>query len=107
MLTSKEVITLKCPTKSEVRRSLHRLVELGLVKKEIRGGEEVFRADFSYVAKAKELIRKGVESHEAYLRAILEQAPGLCMKDALTIVAEHVHTSYDRQKISLFAGKCD
>jgi predicted transcriptional regulator with HTH domain len=44
---------------------LESLVELGLVKKAVRNGEERYYADLSYVERAKELMKKGFEIHEA------------------------------------------
>ena len=52
-------------TKSEIERVLESLVELGLVKKAVRNGEERYYADLSYVERAKELMKKGFEIHEA------------------------------------------
>jgi hypothetical protein len=80
-------------SEAETRRDLNDLVKMGLVKKTMRNGEEVYWADLSYVDKAKELMKKGVEIHEAYFAAITEQVPNLSMEDVLRIVADHVHAT--------------
>jgi len=86
-------------SEAETRRDLNDLVKMGLVKKAMRNGEEVYWADLSYVDKAKELMKKGVEIHEAYFAAITEQVPNLSMEDVLRIVAHHVHATDGQQNV--------
>jgi len=92
-------MTVLTYSEAQIRRDLSDLVKMGLVKKTIRSGGEVYWADLSYVDKAKELVRKGVEIHEAYFAAITEQAPNLSTEDVLRIVAHHVHATDGQQNV--------
>ena len=78
----------KYPMKA-VTRDLETLVNMGLVKKTVRNGVELYSATFG--KRIKELIKQGVEIHEAYYRAIAEQAPNIDQQSLIKLVAELVH----------------
>jgi len=89
-------------SEAEIRRDLNDIVKMGLVKKAMLNGEEVYWADLSYVDKAKALMKKGVEIHESYFAAITEQAPNLSVEDVLRIVADHVHAADGQQNVRYY-----
>jgi hypothetical protein len=78
------------PLLEDVVRELRRLVDMGLVKKIIEDGEELYT--LSFADRAHELLKDGLEPRLAYSQAVKEASPALSTEDVDGLVERFVNS---------------
>jgi len=75
---------------------LQQLVKMGLLKRRIRRGREVYW--LSFVERVEKLVKPGVQIHAAYYIAIAGHAPSLEQEDITRLAGICVHGNGHQDK---------